>query len=118
MGLALTLPALAGRSNSAAVVVSRFSTAAASVLAALVLSGAFLAWRIVGSWSALVNDGYGQLLLLKIGIAAAAAALAAYNRFQLVPAPRRRPGSTTTSPHPCVGRSVTAEAGVLARFYW
>ena len=115
VGLALTLPALAGRSNSAAVVVSRFSTAAASVLAALVLSGAFLAWRIVGSWSAVVNDGYGQLLLLKIGIAAAAAALAAYNRFQLVPRTQTAAGfHDHVAATRVLARSVTAEAGVLA----
>ena len=49
------------------------------------LSGAFLAWRIVGSWDALLTDGYGQLLLVKIGVAAFAVAIAAYNRFRLLP---------------------------------
>ena len=85
VGLGLTLPGLAGRREAAAALVSRFSTAAAAVLAALVLSGAFLAWRIVGSWDALLNDGYGQLLLVKIGVAAFAVAIAAYNRFRLLP---------------------------------
>jgi copper transport protein len=55
------------------------------VLAVLVLSGAFLAWRIVGSWDALVTNGYGQLLLVKIGVAAVAAAIGAYNRLRLLP---------------------------------
>ena len=81
----MTLPGLAGRREAAAALVSRFSTAAAAVLAALVLSGAFLAWRIVGSWDALLTDGYGQLLLVKIGVAALAVAIAAYNRFRLLP---------------------------------
>lgn len=85
VGLGLTLPGLAGRREAAAALVSRFSTAAAAVLAALVLSGAFLAWRIVGSWDALLTDGYGQLLLVKIGVAALAVAIAAYNRFRLLP---------------------------------
>ena len=114
VGLGLALPALAGRSNSAAVVVSRFSTAAASVLAALVLSGAFLAWRIVGSWSALVNDVYGQLLLLKICIAAAAAVLAAYNRFRLLPRTQAATGfHDQVAATRVLARTVTAEAGVL-----
>jgi copper transport protein len=85
VGLALTLPGLAGRREVGATLLSRFSTAAASVLAVLVLSGAFLAWRIVGSWDALVSDGYGQLLLVKISFAAVAAAIAAYNRLRLLP---------------------------------
>ena len=85
VGLSMTLPGLAGRREAAAALVSRFSTAAAAVLAALVLSGAFLAWRIVGSWDALLTDGYGQLLLVKIGVAALAVAIAAYNRFRLLP---------------------------------
>jgi copper transport protein len=85
MGLALTLPGLAGRPEVAAGVLSRFSTIAASVLAALVVSGSFVAWRIVGSWDALVTDGYGQLLLVKIGIAAVAAGIAAWNRYGLLP---------------------------------
>lgn len=85
VGLALTLPGLAGRRDAAAAVVTRFSAAAASVLGALVLSGAFLAWRIVGSWDALFTSGYGQLLLLKIGVAAVAVTIASYNRFRLLP---------------------------------
>jgi copper transport protein len=85
VGLGLTLPGLAGRREAAAALVSRFSTAAAAVLAVLVLSGAFLAWRIVGSWDALFTDGYGQLLLVKIGVAALAVGIAAYNRFLLLP---------------------------------
>ena len=85
VGLSMTLPGLAGRREAAAALVSRFSTAAAAVLAALVLSGAFLAWRIVGSWDALLTDGYGQLLLVKIGVAGLAVAIATYNRFRLLP---------------------------------
>ncbi len=89
VGLALTLPSVAGRHDVTALVVSRFSTAAAAVLAALVASGAVLAWRIVGSWSGLVDSGYGQLLLVKIGVASVAAGLAAYNRLRLLPLVRR-----------------------------
>ena len=92
VGLALTLPSLAGRQEAAAALISRFSTAAATVLAGLVLSGAFLAWRIVGSWAGLVDNGYGQLLLVKIGVACVAASLAAYNRLRLLPRVRQAAG--------------------------
>ena len=64
---------------------SRFSTLAAGVLAALVATGSFMAWRIVGSWDGLVSTDYGRLLLVKIGVALVAVAIAAVNRFVLLP---------------------------------
>jgi copper transport protein len=115
VGLALVLPGLSGRGPAAAEVVARFSAVAAGVLAALVATGAVLAWRIVGSWTALVGTGYGRLLLLKAAVAAVAVAVAAWNRYALVPRVRaarraedRRAGARV------VARSVAAEAGVLA----
>ncbi|MFD0591957.1 CopD family protein [Catellatospora coxensis] len=85
-GLALTLPALAGRGTTAAEVLARFSTAAAGVLAALVATGTLLVWRILGSWTALVDTGYGRLVLAKIAVVLAALAIAAWNRWSLLPA--------------------------------
>ncbi|MCO8276183.1 copper resistance protein CopC [Actinoplanes sp. TRM 88003] len=101
VGLALTLPGLSGRGGAAADVLARFSTAAAGVLAALVATGSLLAWRILGSWSALVDTSYGQLLLVKIGIVAVALAIAGWNRWSLVP--RRRP----------VLRAIAVEGAIL-----
>ncbi len=92
VGLALTLPALAGREIEAAVVVSRFSTVAATALALLVATGSLLAWRILGSWSALVDTRYGTVLLFKIAVAVVVVALAGYNRFRLVPRVRSAVG--------------------------
>ena len=65
LGLAVVLPGLLARGVVAAEVLARFSGIAAGVLTALVVTGSVLAWRIVGSWSALVETTYGQLLLLK-----------------------------------------------------
>jgi copper transport protein len=114
VGLALTLPGLAGRRDASAALVSRFSTAAASLLAAIVLSGSFLAWRIVGSWDALVTNGYGQLLLVKIGIAAVAVAIAAYNRFRLLPRFSDAAGfHDRVATARTLSRTTTAEAVVL-----
>ncbi|MGX6603255.1 copper resistance CopC/CopD family protein [Micromonosporaceae bacterium Da 78-11] len=83
VGLALTLPGLS--SHGAAEVLARFSTAGAGILAALVATGSLLAWRILGSWSALVDTDYGQLLLAKVAIVLAALAIAGWNRWSLLP---------------------------------
>jgi copper transport protein len=114
-GLALALPTLSGRPWLAAEVLFRFSAAAAALLGALVLSGAFLAWRIVGSWQGLVSTGYGQLLLVKIAVAATAVLLASWNRFRLLPrvqaasAGHQRAGAAAR----VLTRTTSLEAGVL-----
>jgi len=85
LGLGLTLGALRERPPEAAAVLSRFSTIAASVLFLLTATGAIAAWRVVGSWSGLVHTGYGRLLLVKVAVAAVAAAIAGFNRWRLLP---------------------------------
>ncbi len=114
VGLALALPTLSGRDTTAGEVLARFSGVAAGILAALVVSGSLLTWRIVGSWSGLVETTYGRLLLVKIAIAVVAVLIAAWNRYALLPrlqqAARRRDRDTGTR---LVGRSTAAEAAVL-----
>jgi copper transport protein len=114
IGLALTLPALSHQGTAAAELLTRFSTAAAGVLAALVATGALLAWRILGSWSALVGTGYGRLLLIKIAIVLAALAIAAWNRWSLLPRLRQasKPAGRQARAHP-VMRATAAEGAVL-----
>ena len=73
-GLALSLPALAGRSRAAAETLARFSGLAAGLLTLLVASGSLLAWRIIGSWDDLFGTTYGRLLIVKVMIAALAVA--------------------------------------------
>ncbi len=85
VGLVVALPSLAGRPRDAAMLLARFSTLGAAVLGALAVTGVLLGWRILGSWSALVGETYGRLLLVKVGIAVLVAAIAAWNRFRLVP---------------------------------
>jgi copper transport protein len=112
-GLALTLPALAAHGSAAAETLARFSTAAAGVLAALVTTGSLLAWRILGSWSALAGTGYGRLLLAKIALVLAALAIAAWNRWSLLPRLERatRRADRQTSARPVV--RATAIEGVI-----
>ncbi|MEV6103273.1 copper resistance protein CopC [Streptomyces sp. NPDC051940] len=51
-------------------VVRRFSTLALGSVTVLVVTGTYQAWRGVGSWDALTSTGYGQLLLVKLGLVA------------------------------------------------
>lgn len=85
LGLTLTLPALADRERIAAGTLARFSTAAAGLLVLLTLTGTIQGWRILGSWAALVTTGYGVVLLTKLGLVALAIAVAAWNRYRLLP---------------------------------
>lgn len=85
VGLVVVLPSLAGRERDGALLLARFSTVAAALLAVLAGAGALLGWRILGSWSGLVDTTYGRLLLVKVGIALVVAAVAAWNRFRLLP---------------------------------
>lgn len=84
-GLALTLPSVAGRPADSALLLSRFTTLAGGLVAALALTGVLLGWRIVASWSDLVGETWGRLLLVKIGLVLVVLAVAAWNRFRLVP---------------------------------
>ena len=94
VGLALTLPSLAGRARDAAEVLARFSGVAAGILGLLVVSGTLLGWRIIGSWSGLFGTTYGRLLIIKVGIVALVAAVAWWNRSRLLPRVRDAVGHT------------------------
>ncbi|WP_155368029.1 copper resistance CopC/CopD family protein [Catellatospora vulcania] len=114
-GLALTLPALSSHGAAAAEVLARFSAAAAGVLAALVATGSLLVWRILGSWTALVDTSYGQLVTAKIAVVLAAVAIAAWNRWSLLPRLHRAANKTGRQAHsrPVV-RATAVEGAVLA----
>ncbi|MDT0188009.1 FixH family protein [Microbacterium sp. ARD31] len=113
VALGLVLGDLAARDDAGARTVSRFSAAASGVLAVLVVTGAFGAWRIAGSWDALLDTGYGVLLLVKVLAVLVAVVLAAWNRFALLPRLRaaRRPDRDVTAG--VLVRTTLAEAGVL-----
>ena len=92
VGLVVSLRALAGREVLAATTLARFSTLAGGLLLAVAATGTFLAWRIVGSWSGLVETRYGWLLLAKVAIALLVAALGGWNRWRTLPAVERAAG--------------------------
>ena len=72
--------------RSTAMILSRFSTAAAVSVLALVLAGGAMTWIETGSVKALFTTTYGQLVLVKMAITLGVVVMAAYNRFRLVPA--------------------------------
>ncbi|PFG44748.1 copper transport protein [Isoptericola jiangsuensis] len=116
LALALVLGDLA-RGDAGAVVVSRFSTLAAGVLAVLVVAGTVLAWRVAGSWDALATTSYGRLLLVKVAVVAVAVGVAAWNRLVLVPRLRGaapgRDARTGRPPSDLLVRTTRVEAGLL-----
>jgi len=81
------------RGDAGALVLGRFSAWAAGLLAVLVVAGVFLAWRVAGTWDALVESGYGALLLVKVLAALVAVAIAAWNRYALLPRLRAAPAT-------------------------
>jgi putative copper resistance protein D len=66
-------------------VTRRFSVLGIAAVGTLSLTGIVNAWILVGSITALFVTGYGQLLMLKIGLFVIMLAFAAVNRFWLTP---------------------------------
>lgn len=62
-----------------------FSALAAIAVGILLTSGAYLAWKHVGSWTALVGTAYGLALLAKIAVALLAFAIAGANLLYVKP---------------------------------
>lgn len=61
------------------VAVSRFSALGIASVSVLVLSGAVLTWRYVGSWDGLAGTGYGSLALAKVFLLIVTLGFAALN---------------------------------------
>jgi copper transport protein len=97
-------------------VIPRFSTLGMGAIATIVVTGAYQAWRQVGSIDELKSTDYGKLLIVKLVAFAALVVAAAFSRevvnrrFRHVPS-----GDTdltaTTSDAVLVGASSTAAAG-------
>ena len=72
--------------TSTVTVLDRFSTAAALSVIALMASGVAMTWiQSGGDLTALWSTTYGRLVLAKVGVVAVVLALAAHNRYRLVP---------------------------------
>ena len=82
----------------------RFSTLGIVSVATLLVTGIVNAWILVGSIHALTVTGYGQLLMLKLGVFAIMLAFAAINRLWLT---QRLAVSTENEPQPEALRQLT-----------
>ncbi|WP_254604212.1 copper resistance D family protein [Leisingera sp. ANG59] len=64
----------------------RFGQAAAVIVPVLILAGLLMAWLLAGGPAELFNTGYGQTLLVKLGLVGGLLGLAAVNKTRFVPA--------------------------------
>src|SRR4051794_217386 len=108
------LPARDGQRLLAAVVV-RFSGVALACVILLVASGAVQALVHVGSWSALLDTGYGRAVLAKIAITLVLVGLGAANRRRAVPELSRlaRGDEIDAAPARLLRRAVAAEVALI-----
>lgn len=67
-------------------VIARFSTLAGVAVALLIPSGLLSAWLVLEGLQPFIDTTWGRLVLLKLGLVLVVVALAAWNRFRLVPA--------------------------------
>lgn len=79
-GLTALLIALYRTPDITAAAVRRFSRIAFISVLVLTATGVYQSWRQVGSWSALTGTGYGQLLLVKVGLVAVLVGIAGISR--------------------------------------
>ncbi|AXI78705.1 copper resistance protein CopC [Peterkaempfera bronchialis] len=68
------------RGGVGAAAVGVFSRTAFCCVAVLVATGVYQSWRGLGSWSALVDTGYGRLLLIKVGFVGVMLGIAWFSR--------------------------------------
>ncbi|MEU2024419.1 copper resistance protein CopC [Streptomyces sp. NPDC016469] len=79
-GLVTLLTALYRTPDLTSAAVRRFSMIAFVSVVVLVATGVYQSWRQVGTWSALTGTGYGQLLLVKVGLVAVLVGVASMSR--------------------------------------
>ncbi|MEV5198050.1 copper resistance protein CopC [Streptomyces sp. NPDC053720] len=79
-GLTALLVALYRTPDIGATAVRRFSGIAFGSVIVLAATGIYQSWRQVGTWSALTGTGYGQLLLVKVGLIAVLLGIAWFSR--------------------------------------
>ncbi|MEU2668606.1 copper resistance protein CopC [Streptomyces sp. NPDC007164] len=79
-GLTALLVALYRAPDIDATAVRRFSGIAFGSVIVLAATGIYQSWRQVGTWSALTGTGYGQLLLVKVGLIAVLLGIAWFSR--------------------------------------
>jgi copper transport protein len=85
-----------GSESASALLAARFSVPATWSLVSGAATGAVMAWSILPGPSALWSSTFGRILLIKVLLVVAVAALGAYNHFVLVPDIRRGTDDAST----------------------
>lgn len=91
----------------------RFGDIALAVVGLLVVSGAVIAWQQFPQWQALWGTTYGRVFLAKMVLFVTLLAIAAMNRFKLVPALQKRAAGRDLVAMSQALRLEIAAAGVL-----
>jgi putative copper resistance protein D len=76
------------RYASAADVGHQFGLVASVTVPVLIVVGGYMGYQLVGSFTALIQTGYGQALIIKIFLFSGLVGLAAVNKLRLIPALR------------------------------
>lgn len=82
-----------------------FGHVATVTVPALIIAGGYMAYVLVGSFTALFYTGYGQALILKLVLIAGLLGLAAANKLRFIP--NLRAGDPTAATH--LSKSITVE---------
>ncbi|MFN8052253.1 MAG: CopD family protein [Acidimicrobiales bacterium] len=115
LALVLELRASGDDPGERAGAVARFSGIATVAIVAVVVTGSVMAWRILGSWSALFHTTYGVLLMVKVGLFVVVAAIGGYNRVRLVDRVSATDDETSVPAGArLLRRTMTAELAVIA----
>jgi copper transport protein len=99
-----------GQSLEAAELVLRFSSLATVALAAVGIAGVVLAWSILDSVGELFSTAWGRVLLAKLTVVGAAAAVGGYNHFVVLPALAAAEGNAASD---LIRRTSLMEAALL-----
>jgi copper transport protein len=105
--------------------VVNFSTVAAVAVGVLILTGSYLSFLHIGSWTGLIGTAYGRTLLLKVALAGVAMLIGGYNLMVIKPRLDRAIDQPESGPllqrrfrrtvllEATVGLLVLASAGIL-----
>lgn len=103
------------RRAGAADMTRRFGRFGVWCLLGVVLTGTALVWRLHGSWSSVVGTDHGRLVLVKVGLVAAAVLLALSNRFLATRPERAGRLASTTAVEATVLAAILVVAGFLVQ---
>lgn len=94
---------------AAANVGHRFGVVASVAVPALIIVGGYMGYQLVGSFTALIDTGYGQALIIKVVLVTSLLGLAAANKLRFIP--DLRTGNQAAASH--LAKSLTFEWFVI-----